>query len=219
LYSAPTGTLVAAGDPAAGPALAQAAERSGWRVLIGDAAICDSLLEAYPRSFIRRRPAVREQRFMAAVPEAVGDEPVEGFRSARVADVDRLTEFACRLHVEDEMGPPVSRSSRPAVRSRMLETVSRGHAWVVERDGQVVAKIDLSLHSRRRGAQIAGVYVEAAWRGVGVGQGAVRTLTRRLFEDGLPAVTLHVRADNVAAIRAYRRASFVDRGAWRLALR
>lgn len=117
------------------------------------------------------------------------------------------------------MGPPIPRSSRSAVRSRVLDTVSGGDAWVVERGGEIVAKIDLSLRSRQRGAQIAGVYVDAGSRGQGVGGGTVRTLARRQLDDGLPAVTLHVRADNVPAMRAYRRAGFVDCGAWRLALR
>ena len=37
--------------------------------------------------------------------------------------------------------------------------------------------------------------------------------------DRCAAVSLHVRSDNVAAIRAYERAGFVDEGAWILALR
>ena len=40
---------------------------------------------------------------------------------------------------------------------------------VVERDGRPVAKIDAALRSARWGAQIAGVYVDPAWRGRGLG--------------------------------------------------
>jgi ribosomal protein S18 acetylase RimI-like enzyme len=40
-----------------------------------------------------------------------------------------------------------------------------------------------------------------------------------LLGQGLAGVTLHVRSDNGSAIAAYRRAGYVDRGAWLLAIR
>lgn len=219
LYVSSTGTLVPAGDPKGGPALAAAAEKTGWRVLVGDGPLGWALLEGNPRGVFRRRPSAREQRLMTVSgrPPDV-DEPA-GFRRATAGDVDRLTDLACRLHVEDRMGPPISRSALPGVRSRMTNSVAQGLTFVVERHGEVVAKLDLSLRSRRRGAQIAGVYVAAASRGQGLGGGAVGTLARQLLADGLPGVTLHVRADNRPAIAAYRRAGFRDGGEWLLALR
>ncbi|MPZ72354.1 MAG: GNAT family N-acetyltransferase [Nitriliruptorales bacterium] len=219
LYISTTGTLVPAGDPGAGAAFAGAAERAGWRVLVGDASISEALLDSYPRGLFRRRAHGREQRFMTV--RTVPDEPARpsGFRRATYEDVPILTDFACALHVEDQMGPPLARSTRPAVRARMADSVARGLTYVVERDRRVVAKFDLSLHSRDRGAQIAGVFVSHDYRGLGITSGAVAAIARDLLADGLPGVTLHVRADNVPAIAAYRRAGFTDRGSWTLALR
>lgn len=219
VYVSPAGTLIPAGDPAAAKPLAEATERDPWRILVGDAPLSQALLDSYARALFRRRPAARQQRLMAVTEQARTTPPPQGLRRARSADLERLTELACRLHVEDLMGPPISRSSRPAVRSRMAESVARGLTWVVERDLQVVAKIDLSLRSRRRGAQIAGVYVDEAYRGRGIAGDAVGALARQLLAGGLPGATLHVRADNVSAIAAYRRAGLVDRGTWILALR
>jgi hypothetical protein len=127
--------------------------------------------------------------------------------------------MACALHVEDKMGPPLARSTRPAVRARMADSVAHGLTYVVERDRAVVAKFDLSLHSRTRGAQIAGVYVLPDYRGQGITTSAVAAIVRELLGNGLPGVTLHVRADNPPAIAAYRRAGLHDRGAWTLAMR
>jgi uncharacterized protein len=219
LYSGTNGTIVPAGDPTAGRPLAEAAEREPWRVLVGEARIGASMLEAYPRGFFRRPPTAREQRFMLArqVPPGMAD--MEGFRLATPDDLERLTDFACRLHVEDLMGPPISRTGRGAVRDRMLESVVQGQAYVVERRGRVVAKVDLSLRSRRRGAQIAGVFVDRAWRCRGIAGAAVAALTALQLAEGLPGVTLHVRAGNAPAIAAYRRAGYRDAGAWLLALR
>ncbi len=219
LYMSEIGTLVPAGDPEAGAAFAAAAERAGWRVLVGDGPISESLLDAYRRGLFRRRPSGRDQRFMstASQPEAA-PRPL-GYRRATYEDVPTLTEFACELHVEDLMGPPLARSTRPAVRARMADSVARGHTYVVERDRAVVAKFDLSLHSRTRGAQIAGVYVHPDYRGQGITSAAVAVMARDVLADGLPGITLHVRADNTPAIAAYRRAGLVDRGPWSLAIR
>ncbi len=222
LYFGATGTLVPAGDPAAAHALAEAAERIGWRVLVGDAPIGWALLAASNRGVFRRRANAREQRFMVAEQGVVADlhrpEP-EGFRLAREEDVEVLVDFACRLHVEDRMGPPIARSARSAVRARVRETIARRDTFVVERGGVAVGKADLSLRSRRRGGQIAGVYVDAAARGQGVAAGLIGELVRMLLRDGLPGVSLHVRSDNAPAIAAYRRAGMSDRGPWVLALR
>lgn len=219
LYLGVSGSVVAAGDPEAGPALAVEAERADWRVLLGDAAACNAILEASSKNLFRRRHTAREQRFMAAT-TAFGRTSMEGLRRAHSGDLERLTEFACRLHVEDRMGPPISRPGRSAVKSRMRDSIAAGATWVVQRQGRPVAKIDLPLRSRRRGAQIAGVYVEEDWRGRGIATAAVEALVSHLMtEAGLPAVSLHVRADNEPALRAYHRAGLTDRGAWLLALR
>lgn len=221
LYAGPTGTLVPAGAPEAAGPLAEAAEKLGWRVLVGDAGIGWALLDAVPRGIFRRRTTAREQRFMAAhaadVEVSRPDDP--GLRLAHPGELDVLVDFACRLHVEDKMGPPIARSARSAVRSRMLESVTRGATYVVERGGRPVGKADVSLRSPSRGAQIAGVYVAAEARGRGVAGALVGGIVRRLVRDGAPAVSLHVRADNDRAIAAYRTAGMADRGAWVLALR
>jgi uncharacterized protein len=213
------GRLLPAGDPAASAALAGALGGDNWRVLIGEQAIGDALVKAWGRR-LWRRTSVREQRYMRVLPEEIAEvPPPEGMRSARMTDLDPVTELAARLHVEDLMRPPLSRAGRGSVRTRMAESIRRGDTFVVERDGAVLAKTDVSLYSRSRGAQIAGVYVDDRVRGQGIATTLVAAVARSLVLEGLPGVTLHVRRDNAPAHRAYRRAGFVDRGALTLALR
>lgn len=223
LFAGPTGTLVPAGRPEAGEPLAEAGERLGWRVLVGDAAIGGALIAASSRSLFRRRINAREQRFMAVearAPELGSGPPTPaGFRPARRSDLEVLVDFACRLHVEDRMGPPIPRSARSSVRARMLDSIARGTTYVVERRGRPVAKVDLSLRSVRRGGQIAGVYVERDARDSGIAASLVSAVIRLLLAEGLPSVSLHVRSDNTPAITAYTRAGLTDRAAWVLALR
>lgn len=219
LYIGEGGTAIPAGDPAGADALAPAAERVRWRILIGDEPLASALVDQARAGLLRRRPRAREQRFMVVQPGDIQAEVPTGFRRAVATDVEILTEFACRLHVEDRMGPPLAAPARAGVRSRMAESVRQGHSFVVERQGRPVAKIDLSLYSQRRGAQIAGVYVDATWRRRGLATTAIAGLATHLLGAGLPVVSLHVRHDNVAAVTAYRRAGFRDLGPWLLAVR
>ncbi|MBW3605915.1 MAG: GNAT family N-acetyltransferase [Actinobacteria bacterium] len=218
-YVGAGGLVVPGGLSSAAEPLAAAVGTSGWRVLVGDLTIGQAVVDAAGSGLFRRRPYAREQRLMVAERRTSVRPGPSGLRRADRGDVDVLTEFACGLHVEDQMGPPLSRSGRSSVQQRVGNSVRRGSSWVIERDGRVVGKIDVSIESRRRGAQLAGVYVDLRWRGRGLAQRGIAELTDRLLADGLPSVTLHVRADNAPAIRAYEAAGYVQRRRWVLALR
>lgn len=217
-YVASNGTLVVAGARAAGDPLARFTDGSGWRVLVGDFEPAEEIVRHASKGLLRRGPRAREQRLMATR-QPVQLEPPRGWAEGRLEHLDDVAELACRLHVEDQMGPPLSRAGRSAVKSRMRESLQSGRTWVVVRSGRAVAKVDVPLLSRRRGAQIAGVYVRKDHRGQGLATGLVALVTRRLFEQEVLGVTLHVRSDNAAAIRSYERAGLVDCGAWMLALK
>lgn len=218
-YVGSGGLVVPAGRPSAAQQLAAAVRTSGWRVLVGDLALGEVIVEQASAGLFRRRPYAREQRLMSTDASTVSGDRCEGLRRAVMADLERLTDFACGLHVEDQMGPPLSRSGRSAVQQRVATGIRRETSWVVEVEGDVAAKIDVSIESRRRGAQLAGVFVDQRWRGRGVARRGIADLSRRLLQAGMPCVTLHVRADNAPAIRAYEAAGFTQRRRWLLALR
>lgn len=214
------GRLLPAGDAAAAPAFARTIGGSSWQVLIGHQPLGDAMIARWGRGLFRRRTTVREQRLMRALPDDIADlDAPDGMRGARPADVDEVTELAARLHVEDLMRPPLSRAGRQSLRARMANSIERGDTVVVEHRGRVVAKTDVSLFNAGRGAQLAGVYVVHAHRAKGIGAAMVAALSRSLVLEGLPGVTLHVRADNTGAIRAYERAGFADVGPLTLAVR
>jgi hypothetical protein len=217
-YVGSGGLVVPAGLPSAAQSLAAAVRTSGWRVLVGDLTLGEAIVDQTSAGLFRRRPYAREQRLMICDSPS-GRAMCPGLRRAVIGDLDRLTDFACGLHVEDQMGPPLSRSGRSAVRQRVASSIQRDASWVIEVDGRVVAKIDVSIESRRRGAQLAGVFVERRWRGRGLARLGIADLSDRLLRAGMPCVTLHVRADNAPAIRAYEAAGFVQRRRWLLALR
>jgi len=218
-YVGSGGLVVPAGHASAAQPLAAALRSSGWRVLVGDLAVGEVIVEQSSAGLFRRRPYAREQRLMVTDTSTVGGDGCGGLRRAVMDDLERLTDFACGLHVEDQMGPPLSRTGRSAVQQRVASSIRRETCWVVDVEGDVAAKIDVSIESRRRGAQLAGVFVDRRWRARGVARRGIADLSRRLLRAGMPCVTLHVRADNVPAIRAYEAAGFVQRRRWLLALR
>lgn len=214
----PGATLVPTGDPEllarAGPPTQR------WRLLIGDVAASLPMLadEAVPVDV-----RVHHQRFMlvdaARVPDT-SDLPDPGLRRAQPADIDGVTRLAVRLHVDDEFGDRVSRAGRRGYRRRVATNVERGLTWVCGPIGDPVAKLDRSVASRRWGVQLAGIVVDPDRRGSGVGRALVAAAVRDAltWAPGTP-VSLHVRAANTAAIRAYLAAGYVDVEEWRLAVR
>jgi uncharacterized protein len=218
-YVGSGGLVVPAGLPNAAQPLAAAVRASGWRVLVGDLTLGEAIVDEAAAGLFRRRPYAREQRLMAVDAATVANVRCPGLRRAVMDDLEPLTDFACGLHVEDQMGPPLSRSGRAAVQQRVATSIRRDTSWVIEFDGQVAAKIDVSIESRRRGAQLAGVFVDRRWRSRGLARRGIADLSNRLLRAGMPCVTLHVRADNVPALRAYEAAGYVQRRRWLLALR
>ncbi len=191
-----------------------------FRLVVGDAAACDALLGAY-----RGDPGmvVHQQRFQVVDPERVPDErtaPDPGLRRAEVRDIDALTDLAVQLHVDDDYGGHPGRSGQRGYRRRMERAVERGSVWVVGEVGDPLVKIERSVDSARYGVQLAGIVVRPRRRREGLGFAAVTASVRGAMDDhpGRP-VALHVRADNLRALRVYERAGFVDREEWRLAVR
>lgn len=215
----PGRVLVPCGDPtvvlAAGPPTRR------WRLLVGDAGAAGPLVDdgAAPMDTL-----VHEQRFFTVDPDRVPDEaevPDPGLRRAEPSDVSGLADLAVRLHVDDHFGPDPGRAGRRGYRERMVRAVDQGLVWVVGPVGAPMCKVERSVSSPRWGVQLAGIVVQPRHRNAGLGRSAVATAVRAALREGGAnrPVTLHVRAANLSAHRAYMAAGFVDREEWRLAVR
>jgi GNAT superfamily N-acetyltransferase len=211
--------LVPAGDP---DLLRRAGEPSRrWRLLVGDRAACDAVLAGADL----RGTIVHDQRLLSVVPELVPSAQAvadPGIRLATRQDLPVLAELAVQLHIDDDFGPDPGRAGLRGYARRIGESVDRGLVWCVGPPGAPVAKLERSVSSRRWGIQLAGIVVAPDARGQGIGAGMVAAAVREALAgpgQGGNALTLHVRAENTPALRAYAHAGFVDREAWRLAVR
>lgn len=211
--------LVPCGDA---EAIARAGSPSRrWRLMVGDVAAGDALLEGTtPDPGL----VVHDQRFLTVETDRVPSEaelPDPGLRRAEAADVPALAELAVRLHVDDRFGPHPGRAGLRGYRQRFQNTISQGLVWCVGPVGAPVCKLERSVSSRRWGVQLAGIVTTLEARGQGLGRAAVATAVRAALSEGPRdrPVSLHVRAANTPGLRAYEAAGFVDREAWRLAVR
>ena len=208
--------LAVAGDPAVvrravGPPPA-------WRLLVGERSVCGAVLAT------AARPArvVLEQRLMVLDPGRIPTTaalPDPGVRPAEEADLDGLAELAARLHVDDGFGPDPGPGGRAGYRARLRASVRSGTVDCIGPVGDPVAKLERAVRSPRWGVQLAGIVVRPEARGAGLGRGLVAAVARRLAAAGPVAVTLHTRAANAPALRAYAAAGFRAGEDWCLALR
>ncbi|MCC5950228.1 MAG: GNAT family N-acetyltransferase [Nitriliruptoraceae bacterium] len=211
--------IVPCGDAAAIRRAAPPSRR--WRLMVGDLDAGDALLE---RSGPDPGLIVHDQRFLTVDPDRVPDGhavPDPGLRRAQEEDLDRLAELAVQLHVDDRFGPNPGKVGWRGYRSRLEATTKQGLVSCVGPVGAPVFKVERSVSSRRFGVQLAGIVTAPEARGQGIGSGAVAAAVRQALVEGprTRAISLHVREDNVPALTAYDRAGFVDREAWRLAVR
>jgi GNAT superfamily N-acetyltransferase len=211
--------VVPCGDPEAIVAAGPPARR--WRLLVGDAAAGDAALAGSP---LAPDLVVHDQRFLLVdadrVPPA-SELPDPGLRPAEPDDLPGLAALAVQLHVDDRFGPHPGRAGERGYRQRLEQTVRQGLVHCVGPIGAPVFKLERSVSSRRWGVQLAGIVASPDVRGQGIGRAAVAAAVRAALLEGPRgrAVSLHVRSDNDAALRAYAAAGFVDTEAWRLAVR
>jgi predicted GNAT family acetyltransferase len=90
----------------------------------------------------------------------------------------------------------------------MLET---GRYVGVRRDGALVCVAGVHVWSPAwRVAALGNVATLPEARGTGLATAACARLCRMLLEDGIDTISLNVRADNAAAIRAYEKLGFAQ---------
>jgi uncharacterized protein len=192
-----------------------------WRLLVADVAAGDALLSGLGAD---PQLVVHDQRFLLVDADRVPDAtqlPDPGLRRAEAADLPKLAALAVRLHIDDRFGPDPGRVGERGYRQRLEQTVRQGLVSCVGPIGDPVLKLERSVSSRRWGVQLAGIVADEGVRGQGLGRAAVAAAVRAAIVEGPRSrpISLHVRADNEPALRAYEAAGFVDREAWRLAVR
>jgi len=177
---------------------AQAAARSGARMVIGEERAVGELWEAAKR----RMPRPRDDR--PGQPVYALREPPEpgetGLREAVLSDLALLVPACAEAHRE-EIGIDPLRRDAEGFRWRTRQQIEEGRSWLWLEDGVILFKAEASAWTPSA-VQLQQVWVDPQARGRGYARRALADLCRLLLEH-VPAVCLFVRPENEPALRLY----------------
>jgi len=138
----------------------------------------------------------------------------ELIRRADLADLEQLVEFTLAEAEEAEGAGQDREKARRGIR-KALEDESVALYWVIEnRKEGLVGNISVVKEWSNWKAGnywwIQSLYIKPAHRGRGLLQSLLKTITESAVQGGALDLRLYVHQDNERAIRAYRKAGFVD---------
>ncbi len=179
-------------------AFADAASRSGARMVIGEEHAVGELWEAAKP----RMPRPRDDR--PGQPVYALREPPEagetGLREARLLDLDVLVPACAEAHRE-EIGIDPLRRDAEGFRWRTRQQIEEGRSWLWIEQGVILFKAEASAWTPSA-VQLQQVWVDPQARRRGYARRALADLCRLLLER-VPAVCLFVRPENEPALRLY----------------
>jgi ribosomal protein S18 acetylase RimI-like enzyme len=190
-------------------AFARYARAEGFRVwvVVGEDATIDAFMDTYGR---RTRPTLLErsgQRLYAMRHLDDAPQHVEGLRPAELEETEALMRLD-RDMVTEELGfDPFSRDL-DSYRRGWKRRIREGRSWVIERDGEVIFKVDHSASSEHV-IQLAGVYTVPSARRQGLARDGMAGMVSWVLER-VPVVTLYVDASNHPAIQLYEALGFQE---------
>ncbi|HEU5214557.1 MAG TPA: GNAT family N-acetyltransferase [Gaiellaceae bacterium] len=179
-------------------AFAEAAARSGARMVIGEERAVGELWEAARK----RMPRPRDDRpgqpvySLRQPPEPGGT----GIRQASLLDLDLLVPACAEAHME-EIGVDPLRRDAEGFRWRTRQQIEEGRSWLWLEEGVIRFKAEASAWTPSA-VQLQQVWVDPQARRRGYARRALSDLCRLLLEH-VPAVCLFVRPENAPALRLY----------------
>ena len=179
-------------------AFAEAAARSGARMVIGEERAVGEFWDAAQR----RMPRPRDDRPGQPVYELrEAPKPGEtGLRVARLSDLDLLVPACAAAHREEIGLDPLKRDAE-GFRWRTGQQIEEGRSWLWVEEGVICFKAEASAWTPSA-VQLQQVWVDPQARRRGYGLRALSDLCRLLLEQ-VPAVCLFVRPENEPALRLY----------------
>jgi RimJ/RimL family protein N-acetyltransferase len=209
------GVVLAGQDPAfirlaADLALGREAD---WIILVGPRGPADAFLSHYRW---RGRPMHlnRLQAYYVLRPGTLSDDRAP-IRRAEPADLDAVVEMSEAM-LQEDFDLPEGSLSREGIRESMRLKIKDGRTWVLEDQGELVFKADVSAQYSG-GSQIEGVFTRPELRGKGFAKQGMAAICAELLQSS-EFVSLHVDGQNVPARKAYERAGFRHHGEFRLVL-
>ena len=206
------GLVVPAGDPDANRLIGLAlAARGGVRWVIGDRLASDGLWAGLGNP----TPRLRSEQILFEATSLTSGSTID-VRKARTSDFEWLCTAASAM-VEEDLSLPWAGQDPAVFTARIHAAIKDGAEYVGSVSNRLVYRVERGTRSTY-GAQIGGIWVEPDVRGQGLGRAGTRAVCTLLLQN-TPRVTMHVRADNMTAIRCYESIGFKAIRAFRLLVR
>lgn len=186
---------------------------AGWVILVSPSQPAERFLSHY-RWRGRGMHVNRVQEYYVVRAGEVSEDRASA-RRAEIDELDQIVDLSERMLCEDFALAPGS-LSREGIRDSMRRKIGDGRTWVVEEQGELVFKVDVSAQYAG-GAQIEGVFTIPRLRGKGIARRGCASVCAELLATS-PFVSLHVSRENAPARRAYEGAGFRHFGEFRLVL-
>lgn len=134
------------------------------------------------------------------------------FRAAEQADIEWLVEAMREFNRVDDYG--FDANVARAALQKFINDSSLGGLWVIEGGdksiGYVVLSFGYSFEFHGRDAFIDELFIEADYRGQGIGRQAIQFIEEQCKSAGVNALHLEVDRTNLAAQALYQKTGFKD---------
>jgi GNAT superfamily N-acetyltransferase len=131
-------------------------------------------------------------------------------RSADAEEIPLLVALMTEFY--SEAGTPLDSSRAAAAFATLLADDRLGHVWLIQAGkndvGYVVVTFSYSMEFGGPNAFVDDLFIQAPFRGAGLGGAALQEVRAFCLERGVRALHLETGRDNAAAQALYRRAGF-----------
>ncbi|HYJ05342.1 MAG TPA: GNAT family N-acetyltransferase [Chthoniobacterales bacterium] len=131
-------------------------------------------------------------------------------RPAALKDVPRLVALMTEFYAET--ATPLDATRAAEAFAALLADDRLGHVWLVQAGhddvGYVVITFSYSMEFGGRNAFLDDLFIQAPFRGAGLGTAALNEVRAFCMEQGVRAIHLETGRDNATAQALYRRAGF-----------
>jgi ribosomal protein S18 acetylase RimI-like enzyme len=136
------------------------------------------------------------------------------FEPARLEHVEIFLSMMRALEEADPGTTPFDERRRRVIFEDFLAEPTSGRAWLIfegeELAGYVILTLGFSFEYRGRDGYVDELYLDAQFRGRGIGRQTMEFVEQDARKLGVNAIHLEATRGNTAAIELYRRVGFVD---------
>ncbi|MDR7273368.1 GNAT family N-acetyltransferase [Catenuloplanes atrovinosus] len=154
---------------------------------------------------------IRPNQPILATGEPPSVRPDPAVRLAENSEIDLIFPAAVAMYTEEVGVSPLADGGGSGYKRRVAELVRSRRTYVRIENRQVVFKAELAVVTPHT-AQVQGVWVNPAWRGLGLAAPAMAAVVTDALRRVAPTVSLYVNDYNHAARRVYARCGFRSAG-------